>query len=102
MHACPLQDKCMSKDIVYKATVNTGNTQNTKHYIGMTSNTFKENQESYQISSKQSKQRKECMLFNHPRAHVSYLSIKEARTFSKFVYHLKIPPGKTDCSGNRL
>ena len=41
-HACPLQNKCMSKDIVYKATINTGNTQDTKHYIGMTSSTFKE------------------------------------------------------------
>ena len=41
-HACPLQNKCMSKDIIYKATINTGNTQDTKHYIGMTSNTFKE------------------------------------------------------------
>ena len=41
-HACPLQNKCMSKDIVYKATINTGNEQDTKHYIGMTSNTFKE------------------------------------------------------------
>ena len=25
-HACPLQNKCMSKDIVYKATISTGNT----------------------------------------------------------------------------
>ena len=41
-HACPLQNKCMSKDIVYKATIFTGNTQDTKHYIGMSSNTFKE------------------------------------------------------------
>ena len=41
-HACPLQNKCMSKDVVYKSTINTGNTQDTKHYIGMTSNTFKE------------------------------------------------------------
>ena len=41
-HACPLQNKCMSKGIVYKATVITNNTQGTKHYIGMTSNTFKE------------------------------------------------------------
>ena len=41
-HVCPLQNKCMSKDIVYKATVITNNTQDTKHYIGMTSNTFKE------------------------------------------------------------
>ena len=41
-HACPLQNKCMSKDIVYKATVTTNNTQDARHYIGMTSNTFKE------------------------------------------------------------
>ena len=41
-HACPLQNKCMSKDIVYKATVNRNSTQDTKHYIDMTSNAFKE------------------------------------------------------------
>ena len=42
-HACPLQNKCMSKDdIVYKATISAGNTQDTKHYIGMTSNTLTE------------------------------------------------------------
>ena len=32
----------MSKDIVYKATISTRNTNDTKHYVGMTSNTFKE------------------------------------------------------------
>ena len=42
------------------------------------------------ISGKQPKQRKECMLVNHPRAS---LSTKEARIFSKFVYHLKILSG---------
>ena len=40
--ACPLQDKCMNKDIVYKATISTSNANDTKHYIGMTSSTFKE------------------------------------------------------------
>ena len=40
--ACPLQNECMNKDIVYKATISTSNTDDTKHYIGMTSNTFKE------------------------------------------------------------
>ena len=39
--ARPLQNKCINKDIVYKATT-TSNTNDTKHYIGMTSNTFKE------------------------------------------------------------
>ncbi len=32
----------MTKDIVYKATVTTSNTNSTKHYIGMTASTFKE------------------------------------------------------------
>ena len=32
----------MNKDIVYKATISTSNTNDTKHYIGMTSSTFKE------------------------------------------------------------
>ena len=36
-HACPLQNKCMNKDIIYKAPINRGDTQDTKHYIGMTS-----------------------------------------------------------------
>ncbi len=39
---CPLQEKCMTKDIVYKATITTSNTNSTKHYIGMTASTFKE------------------------------------------------------------
>ena len=39
---CPLQNKCMNKDIVYKATISTSNTNDTKHYIGMTLSTFKE------------------------------------------------------------
>ena len=41
-HACPLQNKCMSKDIVYQATINAGNTRNKKKYNRMTSSTFKE------------------------------------------------------------
>ena len=32
----------MNKDITYKAPINTGDTQDTKHYIGMTSKIFKE------------------------------------------------------------
>ncbi len=39
---CPLQEKCMTKDILYKATVTTSNANSTKHYIGMTASTFKE------------------------------------------------------------
>ena len=43
-----------------------------------------------QMSGKQLKQRKECMLFERPHAHDSSLSIKTAHMSSKFVYHLKI------------
>ncbi len=39
---CPLQGKCMTNDIVYKATVTTSNANSIKHYIGMTGSTLKE------------------------------------------------------------
>lgn len=39
---CPLQKQCMTKDIVYKATVTTSNPNTIMNYIGMTSTTFKE------------------------------------------------------------
>ena len=71
--ACPLQNKCMSKDIVYKGTVITNNTQDTKHYIGMTSNTFKE------------RYRNHIKSFTHK---------KYSNELSKHVWHLK--QNKTD------
>lgn len=37
---CPLQNKCLTKNIIYKAKVTTNN-NNTKIYIGSTMNTFK-------------------------------------------------------------
>ena len=74
-HACQLQNKCMSKDILYKATINIGNTQDTKHYIGMTSNTFKERYKNH-IKS-----------FTHKK----YSNEKE---LSKHVWHLQ--QNKTD------
>ena len=67
---CPLQNKCMSKDIVYKATISTCNTNDTKHYIGMTSNTFKE------------RYRNHIKSFNHKK----YSNETE---LSKHVWHLK-------------
>ena len=64
-HACPLQNKCMSKDIVYKATIFTGNTQDTKHYIGMTSNTFKERYRNHIKSFTHKKYSNETELSKH-------------------------------------
>ena len=60
----------MSKDIVYKATISTCNTNDTKHYIGMTSNTFKE------------RYRNHIKSFNHKK----YSNETE---LSKYVWHLK-------------
>ena len=64
-HACPLQNKCMSKDIVYKATIFTGNTQDTRHYIGMTSNTFKERYRNHIKSFAHKKYSNETELSKH-------------------------------------
>ena len=69
-HACPLQNKCMSTDIVYKATISTGSTQDTKHYIVMTSNTFKE------------RYRNHIKSFTHKK----YSNETE---LSKYIWHLK-------------
>ncbi len=67
---CPLQEKCMTKDIVYKATVTTSNTNSTKHYIGMTASTFKE------------RYRNHIKSFNHKR----YSNDTE---LSKYIWKLK-------------
>ena len=39
---CPLEIKCMKKDIVYKAEITAKDNGEIKEYIGMTSTTFKE------------------------------------------------------------
>ena len=67
---CPLQNKCMSKDIAYKAPISTCNTNDTKHYTGMTSNTFKER------------------FRNHIRSFTHKTCSNEAE-LSKYVWHLK-------------
>ena len=55
----------MSKDIVYKATVITNNTQDTKHYIGMTSNTVKERYRNHIKSFTHKKYSNETELSKH-------------------------------------
>ena len=63
--ACPLQNKCMNKDIVYKATISTSNTNDTKHYTGMTSNTFKERYRNHIKSFTHKKYSNETELSKH-------------------------------------
>ena len=55
------------KFIVYKATINTGNTQDTKHYIGMTSNTFNERYRSHIKSFTHKKYSNKTELSKHVR-----------------------------------
>ena len=63
--ACPLQNKCMNKDIVYKATISTSNANDTKHYIGMTSSTFKERYRNHIQSFTHKKYSNETDLLKH-------------------------------------
>ena len=63
--ACPLQNKCMNKDIVYKATISTSNTNDTKHYISMTSSTFKERYRNHIESFTHKKYSNETELSKH-------------------------------------
>ena len=63
--ACPLQNKCMNKDIVYKATISTSNANDTKHYIGMISSTFKERYRNHIKSFTHKKYANETELSKH-------------------------------------
>ena len=63
--ACPLQNKCTNKDIVYKATISTSNANDTRHYIGMTSSTFKERYRNHIKSFTHKKYSNETELSKH-------------------------------------
>ena len=58
--SCPLGGKCLTSKVVYKATVVSGN--DSKIYIGLTGNTFKERFNSHQKSFRQVKYEKETEL----------------------------------------
>ena len=55
----------MNKDIVYKATISTSNTNDTKHYIGMPSSTFKERHRNHIKSFTHKKYSNETELSKH-------------------------------------
>ena len=62
----------MSKDVVYKATISTSSINDTKHYTGMTYNTFKE------------RFRNHIKSFTHKK-----YSYETAELSTKYVWHLK-------------
>ena len=75
----------MNKDIVYKATISTSNANDTKHYIGMTSSTFKERYRNHQIFYTQ-KNSNETELSKH----IWHLKQKQNRFHHKMVNNKKI------------
>ena len=57
---CPLKGKCLLKSVIYKATVKTNN--NSKYYVGLTGNSFKERFNSHSSSFRSEKYRKQTAL----------------------------------------
>ena len=64
-NTCPLPKQCMTNNIFYKATVTTNNTDDTKHYIGMTATTFKERYDNHTSSFRHKKDSNKTELSKH-------------------------------------
>ena len=64
-NTCPLAKQCMTNNIIYKATVTTNNTNDTKHYIGMTATTFKERYANHTSSFRHKKDSNKTELSKH-------------------------------------
>jgi hypothetical protein len=64
-NACPLPKQCMTNNIIYKATVTTKNTNDTKHYIGMTATTFKEHYANHTSSFRHKRDSNKTELSKH-------------------------------------
>ncbi len=72
---CPLNGKCLSKSVVYKATVTSGD--NSKSYIGLSGGTFKERYNNHTKSFRHEKYSKETELskcvWNLKRQELEYI-----------------------------
>ena len=62
---CPLNRKCLTQCVVYKATVNTTNENDEKEYIGLTANTFKQRFNNHQQSFRHKKYENSTALSKH-------------------------------------
>ena len=67
---CPLDEKCLTKSIIYQASVTTNNNEPTQHYIGLTDTTFK-------------------IRYNNHTSSFRNISKKHATELSKHKWHLK-------------
>ena len=76
----------MTNNIIYKATVTTNNTNDTKHYIGMTATTFKERYANHTSSFRHKKRLKQNGTFG------TYLEIKRKQSgFYHQMFNFKTP-----------
>ena len=57
---CPLEDACLTKEVVYQATVVSGN--RTENYVGVTSTKFKTRWRNHQVSFKSEKRKNDTEL----------------------------------------
>ena len=63
---CPLEGKCLHKNVIYQATVTPNqNKDQAKNYIGLTSTTFKERLGNHKFSFRHREHRKETTLSQH-------------------------------------
>ena len=60
-NACPLQNKCLTKNVVYKATVSVENEED-KYYIGIAHTTFKDRLYNHRNTFKYTKGKKKTSL----------------------------------------
>ena len=64
-NTCPLPKQCMTNNIIYKATVTTNYTNDTKHYIGMTATTFKKRNTNHTSTFRHKKDSNKTELSKH-------------------------------------
>ena len=94
---CPLNKKCLSSNIVYKAVVTSAGEGETKEYIGMTATTFKTRYRNHKKSFNYTRYEKDTALSKHiwelKRSNKSYTIIwsilKRASSYQ---------PGRTRCN----
>ena len=95
---CPMDNKCLTDSIVYRADVTaTGSVQESKFYLGLTSNSFKQRFSSHKTSFTHEKHKDQTRL----SAHIWQLKEKGANIDIRWsiVRHAKAhQPGDKTCS----
>ena len=92
---CPVDNKCLTSNVVYKATVNYEDTE--QSYIGMTECSFKTRYTQHKSSFKHSKHRNQAELANH------IWSLKDKNVSYKLSWKIidraqSYKPGKVTCN----